>query len=165
MDKESFGSRFARLRKARSLTQEDVASYVNISAQAVSKWENDLSSPDISILGELAKLLGVRTDELLGIEEPSIQMLAPEEKKDIRAMILNVSVDMGNGDRVRVNLPMTLVQFALETGIELSQLSDNEALRNLDFHAIFQLAEQGVLGKLVEVDRADGTHVTVTIEG
>ena len=62
--KETFGQRFARLRKSKGYTQEQIADKVNISYQAVSKWENDISSPDISILGELANILGVTIDEL-----------------------------------------------------------------------------------------------------
>ncbi len=38
---ESFGTRFQRLRKEANLTQEDVAKHLNITAQAVSKWENE----------------------------------------------------------------------------------------------------------------------------
>lgn len=41
--KETFGQRFVRLRKEKGFTQEDIASKINISAQAVSKWENDIS--------------------------------------------------------------------------------------------------------------------------
>ena len=54
---ETFGQRFARLRKARGRTQEEIAQKVNVTPQAVSKWENDISSPDILLLGELADLL------------------------------------------------------------------------------------------------------------
>ena len=55
--KETFGQRFARLRKNLGLKQDDIAEKVNISAQAVSKWENDLSAPDISTLPILADIL------------------------------------------------------------------------------------------------------------
>ena len=47
--KESFGQRFQRLRKNAGLTQEEVATKLNITPQAVSKWENDASAPDISL--------------------------------------------------------------------------------------------------------------------
>jgi len=63
--KETFGQRFARLRKEKGLTQDDIAGHIGISAQAVSKWENDISSPDISAFADLADLLGVTTDVLL----------------------------------------------------------------------------------------------------
>lgn len=69
--KESFGQRLARLRKEKGYTQEDIASKITISPQAVSKWENDVSSPDILVLSSLADILGVSVDVLLGREETS----------------------------------------------------------------------------------------------
>ena len=64
--KESFGQRLSRLRKEKGLTQEEIANRITISPQAVSKWENDISSPDILVLSQLADILGVSIDELLG---------------------------------------------------------------------------------------------------
>lgn len=64
--KETMGKRISDLRKSKGMTQEQLAQQVGVTAQAVSKWENDLSCPDISILPRLAEVLGVTTDELLG---------------------------------------------------------------------------------------------------
>ena len=64
--KETMGKRISDLRKNKGMTQEQLAQQVGVTAQAVSKWENDLSCPDISILPRLAEVLGVTTDELLG---------------------------------------------------------------------------------------------------
>ena len=64
--KETIGKRISDLRKSKGMTQEQLAQRVGVTAQAVSKWENDLSCPDISILPQLAEALGVTTDELLG---------------------------------------------------------------------------------------------------
>ena len=66
---ETLGQRICRLRKDRHLTQDDIAKHFNISVQAVSKWENDYSSPDISILLELSKILDVTVEYLLGGED------------------------------------------------------------------------------------------------
>lgn len=63
----TLGKRIMALRKAKGWTQEQLAAQLGISAQAVSKWENDVSCPDISILPALAALLGVRVDTLLGV--------------------------------------------------------------------------------------------------
>ena len=81
--KETFGQRLSRLRKEKGLTQEEIASKVTISPQAVSKWENDISSPDILTLGQLADLLGVSVDELLGREEGSSEPKAERVKTDV----------------------------------------------------------------------------------
>ena len=63
---ETFGQRMQRLRRAKGLTQEDVAKRMSVTPQAVSKWEKDASSPDITMLSDLADILDVTIDELLG---------------------------------------------------------------------------------------------------
>lgn len=71
MENESLGKRIMNHRKRLGMTQETLAAKVGVSAQAVSKWENDLSCPDINILPELADIFGISVDELLGKETPS----------------------------------------------------------------------------------------------
>ncbi len=80
--KETFGQRLARIRKEKGLTQEDIASKVTISPQAVSKWENDLSTPDIYVLSQLADFLGVSVDELLGREASTNKEEQKEESNE-----------------------------------------------------------------------------------
>lgn len=81
---ETFGQRLSRLRKEKGLTQEDIAKRIIISPQAVSKWENDISSPDILVLSSLADILGVSVDELLGRQEENKteEKETVEEKKE-----------------------------------------------------------------------------------
>ena len=66
----TLGKRIIANRKRLGLTQDQLAEKLGITAQAVSKWENDLSCPDISILPQLADIFGITTDELLGRETP-----------------------------------------------------------------------------------------------
>lgn len=73
---EHIGTRIRRLRRERDLTQEKLANYLNVSFQAVSKWETGAAVPDISMLAPLAKLLNVTADELLG--------LTPLQEEDLR---------------------------------------------------------------------------------
>ena len=79
--KETLGKRIAMLRKEKGLTQEQLAEKVGVSAQAVSKWENDISCPDITLLPLLADLFGVSVDELLGVKpvEPHVIILDKDE--------------------------------------------------------------------------------------
>ena len=65
--KENMGQIIKRLRKERNLTQEELAEQLNVSAQAISKWENGTSMPDISQVVPLANLFGVPTDVLFGV--------------------------------------------------------------------------------------------------
>lgn len=73
---ETLGRRIARLRLARTATQERLAKELNVSPQAVSKWENDINYPDISLLPDLARFLGVSVDELLSGASASTQETA-----------------------------------------------------------------------------------------
>jgi transcriptional regulator with XRE-family HTH domain len=58
-----------RLRRARDITQDDLAELLSVTPQAVSKWEQNGSLPDISMLPALAETLDCTVDELLGMDE------------------------------------------------------------------------------------------------
>lgn len=64
----SFGSNIRRIRREADMTQEQLADLLNISAQAVSRWETDAAMPDISLLPALANTFHVTTDALLGVD-------------------------------------------------------------------------------------------------
>lgn len=73
-----FGKKLRQLRRAKDLTQEQLATYLNISYQSVSKWETGTATPDLSYVIPLARLFGVSTDELLGFEESKEDLLKKE---------------------------------------------------------------------------------------
>ncbi len=64
----TFGQTVKKLRREANMTQEALAETLSISGQAVSRWENDLAMPDISLLPILANLFNVTTDHLLGVD-------------------------------------------------------------------------------------------------
>lgn len=66
MNYGTLGDRIKFHRKRLGMTQEQLAERMGVSAQAVSKWENNLSCPDISVLPDLADVFGISVDELLG---------------------------------------------------------------------------------------------------
>lgn len=84
MNLAELGARIRGRREARGLKQSDVANALQISAQAVSKWERGENAPDISILLRLAAILGVTTDWLLAER--------PREKEVFEATVLVSSV-------------------------------------------------------------------------
>ncbi len=66
---QTLGKRIMQHRKDMGLTQDQLAEKLGVTAQAVSKWENDLSCPDINMLPRLAEVFGTTTDALLGHEK------------------------------------------------------------------------------------------------
>ena len=167
MMNETIGSRIAALRRKKNMTQEELAAALGVTPQAVSKWENDLSCPDITLLPQLAKLLGVSVDELLGSAAPETQLLPAENRKPINEMLLRIYVNSKEGDKVRVNLPLSLVQVGLQMGMQMPEVTGSgagEALKNIDIAQIMALVEQGVIGKLVEVETAEGDIVEIYVE-
>jgi len=62
----TIGQTIKKLRKERNFTQEELAEQLNVTAQAVSKWENETGLPDISQIVPIASVFGVSTDVLFG---------------------------------------------------------------------------------------------------
>lgn len=161
----TLGNRIAELRRAKNITQDEMAEKLNVTAQAVSKWENDISCPDIMLLPKIAQMLSVTVDELLSDQPKKRVELVPEEKrKSIDDLVLRIYVNSKDGDRVKVNLPMPLVKAGLEMGLKMPEVSGNEALKDIDFSQLIELVDKGVIGKLVEVESADGDTVDIVVE-
>lgn len=163
----TLGKRIAMLRRQKELRQEDLAQMLEVSPQAVSKWENDQTCPDISLLPRLAEILGVTVDELLSGKtevQPAVKLEPVQQRKDIKDMILRIVVDSADGDKVRVNFPLALVQLAVDAGMDLPQISGKEALSGIDLKQILELVSHGVVGNLIEVDSADGDVVRIFVE-
>lgn len=160
---DTFGMRLSRVRRENNLTQEDIAEKLHITAQAVSKWENDITSPDIDTLVKLSELLHISLDDLLGKKGGQTQYVAEHDRKDINQMVFKIIIDSAEGDRVRINLPVSIIQL-FTNGENNSLISGNKVLESIDFKQLILLVEQGIMGELVSIDSADGAHVTITVE-
>lgn len=68
MNEIGLGKNILRLRRAKGITQDELAAYLGVSKSSVSKWENSGSYPDIVLLPQLASLFNVSMDELMGYE-------------------------------------------------------------------------------------------------
>lgn len=162
---QTMGKRIAANRKRLGLTQEQMAEKLGVTAQAVSKWENDQTCPDISLLPALAEILETSVDALLtGKDQAPVKLVSVEEKPDTGNMVFRIQVDSVQGDKVRVNLPVRLVELAVEIGMELPQISGSDALKGLDLGKMLELVRCGVMGNLVEVESGDGDTVRIFVE-
>ena len=78
------GEKIKELRKSQDVTQEKLADYLNISYQAVSKWENGLALPDLSLIPALSNFFGVTSDYLLDISLDNKSEIIENVLKDAR---------------------------------------------------------------------------------
>ena len=113
MEKQTLGQKIAELRKAKNMTQLELANKLNITDKAVSKWERDISCPDINTFPKLAEILGVSVDELL---QANNAVSDNKENKDIVDLVLK-AVPLGLG--IGVAILTTFDQLPLKDAISL----------------------------------------------
>lgn len=163
----TLGKRIAALRREKDMKQDELAERLGVSPQAVSKWENDQTCPDISALPLLAKALGVSVDELLTGEKdeaPVVRVLPENERRDIGDMMLRIVATSAGGDVARINIPLAIIEVALDSGLNMLQISGSEALKNIDLCRIMDMVKQGAIGNIVEVEDVDGDAVKIFVE-
>ena len=101
MTTQSFGATIATLRKQKGLTQLELARQMGVTDKAVSKWERDLSFPDVASLPKLAEVLDTSVDELLKVKGASQQegQQAPGAKVPalVELVLKAVALAMGVG--------------------------------------------------------------------
>ena len=163
----SLGKRIAQKRRAAGLTQETLAEKLGVSAQAVSKWENDQSCPDIALLPDIAKTFGISIDELMTVECSAVALLPKEEQKPLEQLTMRIKILSADGDKVRCNLPMMLVKLSMEIGAgilpHMSNSDGMEMLKGIDMNKLVEMVEMGMIGKLVEVETAEGDTVEIVV--
>lgn len=163
---KTLGTKISEYRKLKKMTQEELASKLNVSSQAVSKWENDLSIPDLPTLIELSDLFGTSLDELIRQEEQIHTAKVVDEplRKPLEQMMLKIIINSADNDKVRVNLPMSLIKAGMELGMKMPNVAGNRALEGVDFEQILSLVSQGVCGKLVDIESGDGDLIEIFVE-
>lgn len=166
----SLGHRIQALRKEQGLTQDALAERMGVTPQAVSKWENDLSCPDIMSLPQLAQELHTTVDTLLTGSTADSTPAAPAKKPE--ALIVRLAFHSEDGTRLCVNLPFTVFRlgamydliffsFHTEEGAQdAEQIA--RALAGVDFKHVVRLIESGVTGTLVDVNFGD--RLTIWVE-
>lgn len=151
-----FAKRLQELRKEKNLTQEDLATKLNISPQSISKWENNLSTPDLEMLLNLCHILNVSTDYILGNNN-----ITTITQKDPNKLLLKLEI-LDNGDNVKINLPLAIIKNLLESNTV--KINDKDILNKIDFNLIFTLIDKGVIGKLLEINTTDNEHINIYVE-
>lgn len=108
------------LRKYNKLTQEEVAEKVGVSRQALAKWENGDTLPDIEKCTQLAELYGVSLDSLVNYNQAESKLNIPPKGKHVFGMVTV-------GDKGQIVIPSKARKiFDIKTGDQLLILGDEE---------------------------------------
>ena len=94
--RQTFGAMVASLRKEQGMTQLELAEKMGVTDKAVSKWERDLSFPDVSSLPRLAEIFGISVDELMQGRERTEEQESGEKTAALVDVILKgIAAAMG----------------------------------------------------------------------
>ena len=133
MKKETFGNMVAALRKEKGMTQLELAEKMGVTDKAVSKWERDLSFPDVSSIPKLAEILGVTVDELMQVKaESKEEPLKKKIDEIVDVAFKGVALAMGIAvvvlsimKQIEMDSAITMLGIGL-TSLAISSLSKKE---------------------------------------
>ena len=123
----TFGEKLKEIRKRFGLTQEKLSELINVSRQAITKWENDEGLPDITNLQELSKLFGITIDYLLDKDKYKSKLSMYDE---VLKEYFDESYEIYNLSRSK---KMNIVENLIDTFIvpEIGPVSTADALSDL----------------------------------
>ncbi len=168
---KTLGNKINELRKQAGLTQDELAEKMDVSPQAVSKWENDLSMPDVNMLVKLSDLFSVTLDYLLKDKEPRPQEIAlenipeqPAPRKNINKMSLYIKVHEPHGDDVNLKFPLAMVKGKMIKKLIAKYAIGVDADLDFDTDQLIEMVESGQLSQIVDITEKNGETVKIYIE-
>ena len=116
MKKETLGMMISAMRKEKGMTQSELAAKMGVTDKAVSKWERDLSCPDIQSVPALAEIFGISVDELMQVKKDSETHTDHKETNRIIDTVLKaIPVAMG----VAVIVLSVLSEIDMKSGFSM----------------------------------------------
>ena len=133
MKKQTLGMMISSLRKEKGMTQLELAEKMGVTDKAVSKWERDLSFPDINSIPKLAEVFEVSVDELMQVKTETKENMSKNKIDEIVDTVLKgVGVAMGIAVTVlsvlgelEANTAFVMLGIGLAS-ISISQLKDKQ---------------------------------------
>ena len=147
--KEFIGEHIAYYRKKAGMTQEQLSEKMGVTAQAVSKWENGLTCPDLDSVARLSEILGVSVEQLIHGDSalPSVKVVeTPQVGR--RVLCIQVQTKTPQPFNVTVRFPVELILKAYEMGCLESLVGDEACF----VEQAIEMIRQGTVGSLVDVE-------------
>ena len=149
----TIGSNITKLRREKGMTQAELAEKLNVSVQAVSKWENDVSRPDLERIGELAQVLDTTAEFIISGDA----LETPTELKNgniaKRLLVMTVNVKKPDPTDITLRLPAELLMNARTDG-SLAKLM-GEKFSEMIPDTVFEMLESGVVGPVATANTED----------
>lgn len=150
--KKSIGQNITYYRKKCGFTQEELSVKMNVTVQAVSKWENDLSYPDLECVSTLASVLNTTVNKLINGED-DISEISVSENVDIKKKIFMITMGSNedSGDKIKLRLPLQLIADVKDSPILKTLLKD----RKTEIDTILSAVKLGGVGPICELESGD----------
>lgn len=131
------GMTIKQLRRSKRMTQEELAEKLGITVQTVSRWENGINYPDLTMLPDLARLFEVTTDHLLGVKEAAtsrklvrtietFEVDSPEEANKLIQEFRMMTFPKMTASHIEELPEKTIVTVEKEFGVDISEMKFNE---------------------------------------
>ena len=117
MKKQTFGTMIAMLRKEQGMTQLELAEKMGVTDKAVSKWERDLSFPDVNAIPKLAQIFHLSIDELMQVKTDTKEQAEGKKVSEVAGIALK-------GIGLAMGVAVVVLSF-------INEIETNEAIRML----------------------------------
>ena len=133
MSNKTIGEIISSLRKEKGMTQSDLAEKMNVTDKAVSKWERNLSCPDVNTIPKLAEILGISVEELLNVQKKEVSN-NNKMNEILNIALIGIGIAMGICvvvtsilKQIDINSAFTMLGIGLSSlGIYLLKNKDNK---------------------------------------
>ena len=147
IDNRTVGKTIAGLRQAKGMTQQQLAAAMNVSHQAVSKWENGAALPDIQTMVELTQLFGITVEQLISGDVPEARMESAQTppapaQSAVGSFVNGVINDIGNlfkSEPQNAPAPEEEEDGAQEAEVK-TEKENPEKPENIDLQNLLQMA-------------------------
>ena len=158
----NIGNNIATLRKEKGITQEELSNILGVSAQAVSKWENNSSCPDVALLTDIADYFGVTVDALLRAQGDEITSAQPQvttssQTQNNFSKNVSIKIVQQNGKTNNIKIPFKFAKIGLNIG-NIFGLDKEIADK------VGALINGESIGEIVDIFTENGEHITITLD-